>query len=254
MTTFPGNATPRPFPTIFAEHELTDLFNATVGQLSRAPQAQMDIMRTLSRLGQTLFIDLVTEPLQAKIAMAMHAGDGIVTKITPKEFMATTAFPLVIPSFMKTEVNCGPEIGCFVIQNFPLVRATRAHAAVEDVRAQLQWLGLRFGEGDDKPSNIGIMPNGEPWILDGDAVDVTHFGEPYESRRQQALDVCIEKMREFYPDLYDGNFVYRQSASPQFDLIERPSPVRPPPEPQPSAPTRTTFQQVLWGLGIGGKK
>lgn len=208
---------PKSFSTIFAAYSLIDSHNVTAYSLSKNVPSQSAIIRALAELRQTGFINLVQVRDHARIAMALYAGNGIVTKITPQNYMPRRKFPFVLFPFQSRQVIIDDILPSFVIENFPYLDvATVSDSDVDAMRSMLDSCGLRFSDEDDRVRNIGRLPDKSLAILDGDAV------EPIRGRSQERaseqLRLWQEKVRSLYPRLYAPGFEYVQSATTNYSL------------------------------------
>lgn len=202
---------PRSFSDIFVAHEFRP-HNAVSRQL-KDTRLQENVLKCLARLGQTRFIDLTAQYGIAEISIALYAGDGVVTKITPQRFMAKGNFPFVVPPFHSEEIESG-----IVIANYPYVSTKGINEQdVEYMRTMLAEFGLRFRRGDDRPDNVGRLPDGTLAVIDGNALEVTSRGIDRE-KVQQASEEWTQKIQDMYPELYAPDFHHRQSKDTDFTL------------------------------------
>lgn len=149
------------------------------------------------------FVPLITRSMEANVAVAMYAGDGIVAKITKgTEFGGSrpmagvyTPLPGVLPPIASVNVDG------YVVEVFPWVDTQKiTQGDVEKMSAFLAERNLQFYEKDAKPNNIGRLPNGELVILDGHAIGVKDTHKPVPTHETNAWQDKI--YRQFRP-LYE---------------------------------------------------
>lgn len=176
------------------------------------------ITNLLAKLHMHQFVSLVQTDDQASMAIALNAGDGIVAKITDSSYIPKADEPLPgqLPPIHRF------NIGAFVVEIFPWVNRhhiTQMH--VTKMATELAKYGLRFKAGDDRPDNIGTMPNGELVVLDGDALQPIPNSPISPEERKQKWDQWLEHVHTIFNPLYSYEFYNHEQAlvgeSPVFD-------------------------------------
>lgn len=209
---------PESFNDVFGLYCMLAPRNETVFRLERDNIAKVSIIRALTEMEQHKFINLVTTPHEARIVMALYAGDGIVTKITPQDYMPLQRFPFVMFPFAKKRLQGTEMSGHFVIENFPYLNShTINERDVDTMRSMLADCGLEFDDQDDKPGNIRRMPDKSLAIIDGNAVRAKG---PLD---QEALDRHVsawdQKVKSLYPELYVPGHQYVQSLQTDYRVL-----------------------------------
>jgi hypothetical protein len=232
---------PESFSHILALYSLAAPDNNTVHWLSHA-QAQITIDKALRKMGQTKFVNMVNDRDQAAISLALYAGDGVVTKITPVEYASSEKLPLVLPAFRAERVDCGDAIGSFMIQNFPYLDVSSVtQQDVKDMSARLESHGMKFRDGDARPDNIGRLPDGSLAVLDGGAVQLKD-GYDRELLHRQAAE-WEQKIQALYPMFNGAGAEFSQSEKTDFAMAP----------PKSAAPT-VTPKESAWGRLMTGRK
>lgn len=210
-----NTAKPQSFSDIFYLHSISCLGNETVRLLYPDVKAQIQVIDELAQMKQTKFINLVKHQDDARIAMALYAGDGIVTKITPQGYGPTDPLPFVLPALTRRRVEGTERSGEFIIENFPCLTVSQSEQDVKTMRGLLAGCGLVFAEQDDRPGNIGIMPDGSLAILDGNAV---RMGNAERAVVAAQLKTWNDKISHLYPELYAPGYSYQQSPATNYTV------------------------------------
>lgn len=245
----PRSLPPQSFDQIYSRYTLQ---NTTFQRLERSPDAQTDIINGLKNLGQTRFINLVQNPLHAKNAIVLYAGDGVVTKITSADYICSYQYPLVVPPFKQIYVKTRGMAGEFVIENFPFLGEANSvpSNAVQSMNDDLIGFGLRFSDQDGRLDNIRVLANGRLAIIDGNAVQ-DRGDVDAETRRRQSQD-WADMLGEVYPRLYKNKHEFRQSGSTCFSLRSYPAPSI---QPHPNVEERPQFSGLKrFFMGLSGNQ
>lgn len=153
----PGNRTVRKL------HELNDR------GMDAYPERMAELQKILDeKLHLHRFTSLVPNARHANTAVVLYAGDGIVVKITDRDFVPEKFMPCQLPPLRRYYVNG------FTVEVFPWLDT---HAItpkdVDAMREELKTYGFEFKAGDDRTENLGRLPDGTCAILDGDAIKFT---------------------------------------------------------------------------------
>lgn len=169
------------------------------------------------------FVPLITRSMEANVAVAMYAGDGIVAKITKAtEFSGArpmpgvyTPLPGVLPPIASVNVDG------YVVEVFPWVNTKNIDQRdVEKMSAFLAERNMKFYEKDAKPNNIGKLPNGDLVVLDGNAVTVLDNSKPVPTHATNAWQDLVYK--QFTP-LYEMKDLSKLvSDNPNFAMTYSP--------------------------------
>lgn len=183
------------------------------------------LVKPLHKLHLHKYISLVQSEGQAAIAIALNAGDGIVVKLTASEFLhkEDDIMPGRLPPIYRENIDG------IAVEIFPWVDRKRiTENDVHKVKERLRVFGLQFRHGDDRPDNVGRMPNGELVVLDGDALEpvpgVSIKPEAYQTMQTEWKKHIHECFYPLYSDVDYTTGVKRLiSESPNFE--ERFSPL-----------------------------
>lgn len=203
------------FADIFELHSLTCPANETVRLLIPEVPAQLQMIQAFAQMKQTKFVNLVKDQDDARISMALYAGDGIVTKVTPEGYAALEDLPFVMFPFAKRRVEGTERSGSFLIENYPCLTVSQSETDVKTMKDILARCGLAFAEQDDRPRNIGILQDGSLAVLDSNAVKVR------TNDRLALIQQCQEwrdRMAQLYPKLYARDYNYQQSAQTDYRI------------------------------------
>lgn len=148
--------------TIYDSFSLADMelsYNATVHQLRGNFNAQRAIASHLNDMGLTRFVNLTHKTDDSRIALAMYAGDGIVVKVIPTNYMGAPNAIYHLPSITKNLVTSGDE--SFYVKTYPWVAG--GYVSENDIakfkKEQLEPVGMSITDGDDTTRNIHRMPD-----------------------------------------------------------------------------------------------
>lgn len=241
---------PRPFCDIYGafsmerQHQYPP--HATVTALDRDVMAQVAVAQALHDMGQHRFVSMVNRDDKTGIAVPLYAGDGIVTKITESSHACgREVFPLVLPPFKERLVRCKDHVGDIAIESFPFVeRRSVSEADVGIMRRQLAAYGLGFRDGDDRPDNLGRLPNGSLVVLDGGAVMQTKWDAATNELIARGKREWQDVMLRTYPALYAPGADYSQSDITSFAL--RPPPCATDISAPKAKPATTPVRQSWW--------
>lgn len=205
------------FSEIFAEHAVFDKWNETVERLGRSAAVQIKVIQAISDINQSKLIDLVRRPGQARIAMAFYAGDGVILKLSPEDYLPQEQLPFVMPPFWERTIEGTEVTGNFRLQSFPYVEQVSPDSRyeIESLRTLFAQHGITFKKGDDKQDNVGRMPDGTPVVQDGDAVRPTTHAHLIDRR---VTDTWLSKVRDTYGALYASGYCHHQSSQTDFNL------------------------------------
>jgi hypothetical protein len=208
------------FCNIFSHMSMMSPLNATVARLRNDVEMQIELSRELKNMGLTKFINLVHERDQARVAMALYAGDGIVAKITPENYRAPNGFTTyVIPPIAQKRVKLDGDDhpGNFIIETYPFVSQRGIGIAhVTEMKGLLNEAGYEFLPQDDRPHNIARLLDNSLAILDGHATKPKN-GAINEVTRKE----WDNKIYTMYHWLYDDKRIHPQTEKTSF-IIEPP--------------------------------
>jgi hypothetical protein len=235
------------FSDIFVDYDTSPLgrLNATYQRLARDITVHGRICTALSEMGQHHFVNLVTNPDQARIAFSLYAGDGTVTKITAADYVPREKLPLVLFPFQERLIHGNDMAGDFIIQRFPagIVNAN-LESNVPYMKSKLSEVGLGFIDQEDRACNIAGLADGNLAIIDGDSVRVKDIN----NKVQLAKDVAAWEKRiiTMYPDLYGPNASPpRQTAQTDYHVTHYRA------KQQPAVPRPVAVQaKTSWFMGL----
>lgn len=187
----------------FAEHDdnVPPELAAYVGSVKAVTSKNSD----MAKIGQFLkdklnakdFILLSTSFDKSSIAVALYAGDGIVVKITEKSYHEKRIRPHGVPPVYAH------EIGNFQISVFPWVNTENITSAdVESLSHIMAKDKLEFIKGDGRPDNVGKLQDGNPVVLDGNAVQFTDPAYETDPRYMAKVENWKNHMAKSFPHLY----------------------------------------------------
>lgn len=216
------------FDKIYERLSMIDPHNAVIYILKSDVGAQIQLMRHLHELGQHQFVNLVTEPNQARIVMCMFKGDGEVIKITPSTYFTPYQYnPYVLPECHKHMFTLkAPQNGYgdiqLVVETYPFIpkRNVSGHH-VDIMRKQLDAIGWRFNPNDDKVDNVRILCDGRVAIIDGDAIRPKNGVNPLDCK-----EISLEwdrQVRALYAEYYADINLHPQTDHTNFTLEAPPA-------------------------------
>lgn len=191
-------------------------YNQAISDLAYDYKAQNKVDAILRGWGQRQFSPLINVNSSSQISLPLYAGDGIVAKVTPARFENTTPKPFVLPAIKGQTIES--DYVQYHVQLFPFVTTGNISAAeVETMRRQLDEVGYRFANGDDRPDNLGRLPGGELVVLDYGATEP----KPGHRPRLGEADEWLRKIHSLYGPLYQEDGVKPQSEATSF--VKRPA-------------------------------
>lgn len=157
------------------------------------------IVERLKEVGQTQFINLTHRYDEGKIALALYAGDGIVTKIIPSDYFDKSEPVFSIPAITSETLNT--EENRYLINTYPwLEPSPENNDTVRRMQAIIDDVGMRFQSGDGHPRNIHMMPDLRQTLagIDSDMYHVNPDGDAATPELQNMWRDYIETMFPIY--------------------------------------------------------
>ena len=211
---------PSPQPIMFADAvgrlSMELPHNQACSDLAYDYKAQNKVDQVLHGWGQKRFVPLINVNSSSQISLPLYAGDGVVAKVTPARYENKTPKPLVLPAIKARTVES--DYVEYHIQLFPFVTTGNiARDEVEVMRKQLDEVGYRFANGDDRPDNLGRLPGGGLVVLDYGATEP----KPGHRTRTSDTDEWLKKVHDLYGPLYQEGGVKPQGEATSF--VKRPA-------------------------------
>lgn len=154
----PGTEYPKSAFEIFTQASISMGSNETVRRLSGDFNAQSVIVKALKEQSWSRFINLSRSYDQSRIVLALYAGDGIVVKIIPDDYLGERNAIYHLPAIRSASVEAGDRK--YRIKAYPWLSPN--HVSQDDVDGmaeKLVALGITFTEGDAHPKNVHRMPD-----------------------------------------------------------------------------------------------
>ena len=190
--------------------------NQATADLAYDYKAQSMVGDVLAGWGQRRFVPLISVYSSSQISLPLYAGDGLVAKVTPARFENTTPKPFALPAIRSKTIES--DYVQYHVQLFPFVTTGNISAEeVEAMRRQLDEVGYRFANGDDRPDNLGRRPGGELVVLDHGATEP----KPGHRPRLGEAEAWVNKIHALYGTLYQPDGVKPQRDTTSF--VKRPA-------------------------------
>ena len=207
---------PKSIYDCFAQATMEISLNEAVYELKRDFNGENKIAQYLNSIGQTRFINLTHHFDEARVAFALYAGDGIVTKIIPKTFLGEKDMVYHLPSITSEEIDTVDH--SFVVNTYPLVNTKNiTQFNVLSLGDKIHSLGLHFTEGDNTPRNVGRLPDTAQTLV---GIDSNMFAS---NKGGNAInEPLIRKWHSYIHELfpiYNKGAVPRQSDNTNFEFM-----------------------------------
>jgi hypothetical protein len=197
-------------------------YNEAVRRIDPSPAIQDALAQKLDELGQYRFINLTHNTDQSRIALAMYAGDGIVVKIIPANYLGQPNAIYHVPSISSHRVKvdykdfAGEEQHDeFVIKTYPWIAPGGIEPAdVEEFTRHVAKVGMSINEGDAHPKNIHRLPGTSRMI----GIDSAMYNLTHASFTEKMENGWHDYMHQLYP-IYDIGYVDPQSAATNFNFV-----------------------------------
>lgn len=185
-----------------------DAFNATMAsipqnvscrRLDGDHDALAKTVRYIAReLGQKKLIPLSKTFIQSATAMAFYAGDGIVVKVIPRDYLGQPDVFMHLPALTQETIKTDDNE--FVIKTYPYIPPGKVNRNdIEHMRKTLQKYGLNFDKGDDQAKNVHRLPNKDRTMI---GIDSSMFTDDSRLNRQNVPDKLVNDWHDFIHTLY----------------------------------------------------
>lgn len=192
--------------------------NDTVRRLESDPDAVMLLKKAISeQMGQDKFINLTSSSKQAMTAIALYAGDGIVTKIIPKSALAMSKDVIYhLPAI--TTINVSTDKNEFVVKTYPYVDPSNVtQDQVNEFGEMLSAFGMKFNNGDGMPKNVHRLPDADKTFIGIDS-NMYSYGEEGSLITDEVRQAWMDYIYELYP-IYENREIPEQNENTNFDFI-----------------------------------
>ncbi len=192
--------------------------NDTVRRLESDPEAVMLLKKAISeQIGQDTFVNLTNSSKQAMTAIALYAGDGIVTKIIPRSALAMSTDVIYhLPAVTTLEVSS--EQNDFVVKTYPYVDPSNVtQSQVDEFGEVIALAGMKFNNGDGMPKNVHRLPDANGTFIGIDS-NMYGYGEEGSLITDELRQAWMDYIYELYP-IYENRVIPRQSDDTNFDAI-----------------------------------
>lgn len=191
--------------------------NETVRLLERDQSAALVLRETLESMGQTKFKNLTNSSKQSMTAIALYAGDGIVTKIIPSGSLGQAKGVIYhLPAI--TTMHVETESSSFVIKTYPYVSPSGVtQEDVNDFGKIIGRVGMEFNTNDGMPKNVHRLPNLESAMIGIDS-DMYHYGNGGSLITDEMRVAWHQFIYDLYP-VYEHRQIPEQTESTNFDFI-----------------------------------
>ena len=207
-----------PFLEVLSNACMENPRNEAITRMERDQPAVRRISEYITgELGQRLLINLSTSYDRSRIALAMYAGDGLVVKINPVDYSDKLgSVPLLLPSISRRRIE--GNVGDFIVKTYPWLRPSSvSRSEIEAMKGRIARYGLRFNEGDDKPSNIHHLPDAGGTLV---GIDSDMFGLlPGEQLGDGDVNQWLEVIKNLFPIYRNGGEIPKQTEKTLFDFV-----------------------------------
>lgn len=192
--------------------------NVTCRRLDRDPEMQGAIARALKDMGITNLVNLAHSYEESRIALAFYAGDGLVVKVIPDDYLGAPEVIMHLPAITQQKVELEDSDKPFWIKTYPWVPPGQVtHGEIEKMRETLSKLGLSFEEGDDKARNIHRLPNADGTLIGIDS-SMFQYNKANGAIPQSLKDQWHQFIHKLYPT-YNDEHKLRQTETTNFDFV-----------------------------------
>ncbi len=173
--------------------------NVSCRRLDGDHDALTKTVRYIARdLGQKKLIPLSKTFIQSTTAMAFYAGDGLVVKVIPRDFLGQPDVFMHLPALTQKTIKTRDNE--FVVKTYPYIPPGKVtQADIEHMRQTLQKYGLNFDEGDDQAKNVHRLPNKDRTMI---GIDSSMFRDDSRNNRQNVPDKLVNNWHNFIHALY----------------------------------------------------
>ena len=191
--------------------------NKTVSILETDHNAVKAIGEAIESMGQTKFKNLTSSSRQSMTAIALYAGDGIVTKIIPQSSLGHTKDVIYhLPAITTKEVST--EDNNFVIKTYPYVSPSNVkQPEVDELQDIVAEYGMEFNNGDALPKNVHRLPDSSSTLIGIDS-DMYHYGKNGSQIDDETRGAWINHIHTLFP-IYEHRQIPEQTDETNFDFI-----------------------------------
>lgn len=194
--------------------------NVTSYRLERNADALNEVVKAIHALGQKKLINLAHSYDESRIALAFYAGDGLVVKVIPQNYLGPSDVIMHLPAISETTATgeSNDNQDTFLIKTYPWVPPGEVTAKdIQEMRQRLSKIGLFFNAGDDRARNIHRLPNAEQTLIGIDSAmyEWEKGAKDVDDTLRNAWHKFIHKL---YP-IYDHGSIKPQSAATNFNFV-----------------------------------
>jgi hypothetical protein len=244
----------------FSQAFMENPMNETSRRLCSNHDDMMRVAKTLRDLGQFRLINLSRSYEESRIVLAFYAGDGIVIKVIPEDFLGDSNVIYHLPAITARRVGIEKNRD-FIIKAYPWLKSDNITAQdINVLKSKLAEIGLTIIEGDDSPRNIRRMPDKQGTLV---GIDSAMYYNPQDNGAITAelTDNWHAYVHKLFP-VYQQRQIKPQNEQTNFDFVSihdrgaENTRFKPPKGPSvktspPKKPSASFFQSILDNLTLG---